>query len=234
MKTNRKQITTVTRWSLVVLGLAVAAAGEIICGGSLSAAAAGGGEAGRLAAAQLQRDLVSGYHGHLDALLQDPKSRKFLLQPENNDFVTRADNKASRHDKQGRSVPPGPHSWWDARNDRRLARQPDSCRLSHGRTQVRERGQTVMSKRFSSRRMRTAISAFIPRATVIISPGPTPSCGRSDASCWDCLAYYEFTDRKDVLDAVQRAVKLTHSPIRTGAVTISTIPGRSARAWRTG
>lgn len=50
----------------------------------------------------------------MDALLQDPKSRKFLLQPENNDYVTRADSTGSRHDEQGRSIPPGPHCWWDA------------------------------------------------------------------------------------------------------------------------
>jgi hypothetical protein len=40
--------------------------------------------------AVLQRDLISGYAGHLDDLLRDPRSKKYLLQPKNNDYVTRA------------------------------------------------------------------------------------------------------------------------------------------------
>ncbi len=62
----------------------------------------------------LERDLKSGYAGHLDELLQDPNSGEFLLRPENNDYVTRAKNRDCRHDDAGLSIPPKPRSWWHA------------------------------------------------------------------------------------------------------------------------
>ena len=43
--------------------------------------------------AQLKRDLVSGYHGHLDDLIRDPQTGEFMLRPQGNDFVNRTKNK---------------------------------------------------------------------------------------------------------------------------------------------
>ena len=56
----------------------------------------------------LERDLKSGYAGHLDELLQDPSSGDYLLRPENNDYVTRAKSRDCRHDDAGLSIPPKP------------------------------------------------------------------------------------------------------------------------------
>jgi len=46
----------------------------------------------------LERDLKSGYAGHLDELLKNPHSGEYLLRPENNDYVTRAKSRDCRHD----------------------------------------------------------------------------------------------------------------------------------------
>jgi DUF1680 family protein len=192
---------------LLVLGLAIAG------GGSYAAEAFQPLRLGEVKPegwlrAQLERDLVSGYHGHLDALLQDPKSRKFLLQPENNDYVTRADSKDSRHDAQQRSIPPGTHSWWDAEM---IGDWHDSlirAAFLTGEPRARARADRFVAAILNSQDQDGYIGIY-PNGYRFHFSGPDAELWTQRCVMLALLAYYEFTDRKDVLDAVQRGVKLT-------------------------
>lgn len=158
--------------------------------------------------AQLARDIESGFAGHLDALLQDPQSGKFLLQPENNDFVTRANNQGCRKDDQGRALPPQPHSWWDGEmigdwHDGliRAAFLLDSPK-------ARKQAEDFVAAILNSQDADGYIGIY--------PKGCRFHFAASDGELWTqrcvllgLLAYYEFTGRQDVLDAVERAVKLT-------------------------
>jgi uncharacterized protein len=196
------------RWSLVVICLAVATAGRLYAAEAFVPLRLGEVKPEGWLRAQLQRDLVSGYHGHLDALLQDPRSHKFLLQPENNDYVTRANSKDSRHDAEGRSIPPGPHSWWDAEM---IGDWHDSlirAAFLTGEPKARERADRYIEAILKSQDDDGYIGIYPQGYRYHF-------CG-TDAELWTqrcvllgLLAYYEFTERKDVLDAVERAVKLT-------------------------
>ena len=158
--------------------------------------------------AQLERDLVSGYHGHLDALLQDPGSGKFLLQAENNDYVTRADNKNSRHDQQGRSIPPGQHSWWDAEMIGDWHDGLIRAAFLTGEPKARERADRFVEAILKSQDKDGYIGIY-PQGYRYHFSGPDAELWTQRCVLLGLLAYYEFTDRKDVLDAVERAVKLT-------------------------
>jgi DUF1680 family protein len=158
--------------------------------------------------AQLKRDLESGYHGNMDALLQDPKSKAFLLQPENNDFVTRAQSKDSQHDEQGRCLPPMPHSWWHGEMIGdwydSLIRAAFLVEDPRARKKADDYVQAILKSQEAD--------GYIG----IYPPGFRYHFAGADGELWTqrcvllgLLAYYEFTGRQDVLAAVERAVKLT-------------------------
>jgi DUF1680 family protein len=165
--------------------------------------------------AVLERDLVSGYAGHLDDLLQDPTSGKYLLRPENNDFVNRANCRDCRRDEQGFSVPPEPHSWWHAEM---IGDWHDAL----------VRAAMLTGEPAAQRKAERFVEAILASQDDDGYIGIYPKgfrfhfCGH-DGELWTqrcvmlpLLAYYEFTGREDVLDAVQRAVKLTISQYGPG------------------
>lgn len=208
MKTTHSPTAVATRWSLLALGLAIATGGRLYAAEAFLPLRLGEVKPEGWLRAQLERDLVSGYHGHLDALLQDPRSHKFLLQPENNDYVTRANNKDSRHDRQGQSIPPRPDSWWHAEM---IGDWHDSlirAAFLTGEPKARERADRFVEAILKSQDDDGYIGIY-PKGYRFHFAG-------SDGELWSqrcvllgLLAYYEFTGRRDVLDAVERAVKLT-------------------------
>jgi DUF1680 family protein len=197
-----------TRWSLLLLGFLTAISGPAHAAEAFLPLRLGEVKPEGWLRAQLQRDLVSGYEGHLDALLQDPKSHKFLLQPENNDFVTRADSKDSRHDPQGRSMPPEPHSWWDGEMIGDWHDALIRAAFLTGEPKARQRADRYVAAILKSQDADGYIGIYPRNYRYHFSS--------SDAELWTqrcvllgLLAYYEFTGQEKVLDAVQRAVKLT-------------------------
>jgi uncharacterized protein len=158
--------------------------------------------------AQMQRDLVSGYHGHLDLLLQDKQTKEHLLRAEDNDYVTRAKNQDSRHDEQGRTIPPTAGSWWHAEM---VGDWYDGL--------IRE--AFLVDEPSARQRVDRFVEVILKSQDADGYIGDYPAGYRyhfaaTDGELWTqrcvflaLLAYYELTDRKDVLDAVERAVKLT-------------------------
>jgi len=158
--------------------------------------------------AVLTRDLVSGYAGHLDDLLQDPHTKKYFLRPEFNDFVTRADNRGSRHDDHGLAIPPGQHSWWHAEM---IGDWHDSLiRAAYltGDPVARKKADRFVEAILKSQDDDGYIGIY-PKGFRFHFAGPDAELWTQRCVLLPLLAYYEFTGRQDVLDAVQRAVKLT-------------------------
>lgn len=158
--------------------------------------------------AQLQRDLVSGYHGHLDDLLQDPNSHKFLLRPEYNDYVIRECNKACRLDAQGRAIAPSPTAWWYAEM---IGDWHDSlirAAFLTGEPKAREKADRFVEAILKSQDEDGYIGIY-PRGLRYQFIGDNGELWAQRCVMLGLLAYHEFTGRKDVLEAVQRAVKLT-------------------------
>lgn len=205
---RHRECAAYTVLALLVLGLAIAAGRRASAAEALQPLRLGEVKPEGWLRATLKRDLVSGYHGHLDDLLQDPHSKKFLLRPENNDFVTRADNKDCKHDDQGRTIPPTGHAWWDAEM---IGDWHDG--LIRAAFLVDEPSARKRADRFVDAILKSQDEdGYIG----IYPKGCRFHFASTDGELWSqrcvllsLLAYYEFTDRKDVLDAVQRAVKLT-------------------------
>ena len=158
--------------------------------------------------AQLARDVASGYHGNIDALLRDPASKKLILQPENNDFVTRANNKDTKLDAQGLAVPPSPHWWWDGEM---IGDWHDSlvrAAFLTGDRRARERADKFVAAILKSQDEDGYIGIY-PKGFRFHFSGPDGELWTQRCALLPLLAYYEFTGREDVLRAVERAVKLT-------------------------
>ncbi len=157
--------------------------------------------------AQVERDLVSGFQGHLDSLLQD-LSKHFFLRPEYNDFVTRAQNKDSRLDAQGLAIPAGEISWF---NGELIGDWQDSlirAAFLVGDRQTREKVDGYVAAMLKSQDPDGYIGIYPKGFRFYFS--------RTDAELWTqrcallgLLAYYEFTGNKSVLVAVEKAVKST-------------------------
>ncbi|MFV1996071.1 MAG: beta-L-arabinofuranosidase domain-containing protein, partial [Verrucomicrobiales bacterium] len=158
--------------------------------------------------AGLERDLTSGYAGHLDELLRDPHSKKYLLRPENNDYVTRANNRESRHDDAGLANPPGQRSWWDAEM---IGDWHDSLiRAAYltGEPAARAKADRFVEAILESQDDDGYIGIY-PKGYRFHFSGDDGELWSQRCVLLGLLAYYEFTDRQDVLEAVQRSVKLT-------------------------
>ena len=158
--------------------------------------------------AQLQRDLESGFPGHLDDLLQEPKTNKYLLKPENNDFVTRTDTKDSTRDPEGYAVPPGPHSWWDGEM---IGDWHDALirgAFLTGEPQARAKADSFVASILKSQDEDGYIGIY-PKGYRFHFHGRDGELWTQRCVLLVLLAYYEFTGRQDVLGAVERAVKLT-------------------------
>jgi hypothetical protein len=158
--------------------------------------------------AVLERDLVSGYAGHLDDLLQDPASGKYLPRPENNDFVTRANCKDCRRDDQGLAVPPEPHSWWHAEMIGDWHDALVRAALLTGEPTARRKADRFVEAILASQDDDGYIGIY-PKGFRFHFCGHDGELWTQRCVMLPLLAYYEFTGRKEVLDAVQRAVKLT-------------------------
>ncbi|HIQ22080.1 MAG TPA: hypothetical protein EYH34_12730 [Planctomycetes bacterium] len=154
------------------------------------------------------RDLTTGYAGHLDELLQDPQTEKYLLRRENNDFVTRANNRGCRCDERGLATPPAPRTWWHAEmigdwHDGLLR----AAYLAGG----------ARAKAKADRFIEAILKSQDGDGYIGIYPaGCRFHFAQPDGELWSqrcvllpLLAYYELAGREDVLEAVQRAVKLT-------------------------
>jgi len=79
---------TIILWAAVAVGLPIMAAGRLSAADAFAPLRLGEVTPDGWLHAVLLRDRVSGYQGHLDALLEEPKTGRRLLQPEHNDFVT--------------------------------------------------------------------------------------------------------------------------------------------------
>lgn len=151
--------------------------------------------------AQLLRDLVTGYHGHLDELLD-------VLRPENNDFVSRANNKDCRLDKDGRTIPPAIERWWHAEM---IGDWHDALiRAAYlvDEPKAREKADRYVAAMLRSQDPDGYIGIY-PKGHRFHFNGPDGELWAQRCAFLGLLAYYEFTGRRDVLDAVQRAAKLT-------------------------
>jgi uncharacterized protein len=160
--------------------------------------------------AQLERDLKTGFHGNLDIMLKQRSTGEYLLRAENNDYVTRAKNKDSTRAPDGRAIPSAPQSWWNAEmigdwNDSLLR-----AAFLVGDSRAREKAERFVEAVLKSQDEDGYIGIY--------PKGYRFHFASSDGEIWTqrcaflpLLAYYEFTGRKDVLDAVERAVKLTIS-----------------------
>lgn len=208
MKTRDGRAAVASRFCLAVLGLTLVAGGRLGAAEAFLPLRLGEVMPEGWLRAQLERDLVSGYHGHLDSLLQDPKTHGFLLQPENNDFVTRANSKDSRHDAQGLSIPPGRHSWWDGEM---IGDWHDSlvrAAFLTGEPKSRQKADHFVAAILKSRDDDGYIGIY-PKGFRYHFSGPDAELWTQRCVLLPLLAYYEFTGRKDVLAAGERAVKLT-------------------------
>ncbi len=193
---------------LIVLGLVLTSAGSLSAAEAFLPLRLGEVKPEGWLRAVLERDLISGYAGHLDDLLQDPSSGKYLLRPENNDFVTRANDKDSRHDDAGFSIPPGRHRWWDAEM---IGDWHDSLiRAAYltGEPTARQKADRFVEAILKSQDDDGYIGIY-PKGFRFHFSGPDAELWTQRCVMLGLLAYYEFTGREDVLDAVQRAVKLT-------------------------
>jgi uncharacterized protein len=151
--------------------------------------------------AQLLRDLVSGYHGHLDELLP-------VLRPEQNDFVSRAENKDCRLDEHGRSIPPAPERWWHAEMIGDWHDGLIRAAFLVDEPKTREKAEQYVKAMLRSQDSDGYIGIY-PAGHRFHFHGPEGELWSQRCAILGLLAYYEFTGRKDVLDAVERAVKLT-------------------------
>lgn len=165
--------------------------------------------------AQMQRDVASGFSGHLDDLLQDPKSNKFLLKPENDDFVTRADARDSHHDAQGYAIPPGPHTWWDGEMIGDWHDALIRTAFLTGDPEARAKADAYVKAILQSQDSDGYIGIY-PAGYRFHFHGPDAELWTQRCVLLGLLAYYEFTGRPEVLDAVERAVKLTVRQYRAG------------------
>jgi DUF1680 family protein len=165
--------------------------------------------------AQLERDLATGYHGHLDALLRDPKTQRLILAPENNDYMTRANNKNVKLDAQGLAVPEPPHWWWDAEM---IGDWHDSlvrAAFLTGDRRARERADRFVAAILKSQDEDGYIGIY-PHGYRFQFSGPDGELWTQRSVLLVMLAYYEFTGRADVLAAIERAVKLTIRQYQSG------------------
>ncbi len=165
--------------------------------------------------AQMARDLATGFQGHIDNLLQDPQSKKFLLRPENNDFVTRANSREMRRHADGRAIPPGVHTWWDAEM---IGDWHDSlvrAAFYTGDKTAREKADRFVDAMLKSQDDDGYIGIY-PRGFRYHFNGPDGELWSQRCALLPLLAYYEFTSRADVLRAVERAAKLTVRQYRQG------------------
>ena len=159
--------------------------------------------------AQLLRDLVSGYHGHLDELLP-------VLRPEQNDYVSRAENKDCRLDEQGRSIPPAAERWWHAEMIGDWHDGLIRAAFLVDEPKSREKAEQYVKAMLRSQDSDGYIGIY-PAGHRFHFRGPEGELWTQRCAFLGLLAYYEFTGRKDVLDAVQRAVKLTIRQYGPGA-----------------
>ena len=158
--------------------------------------------------ATMERDLKSGFQGHLDELLQDLKTKEHPLRPENNDFVTRKLNQDCRRDEHGRTIPPGHQTWW---HGEMIGDWHDGL--------IRAAFLTgdAASKDKAGRFVDAILKSQDGDGYIGIYPrGFRYHFSITDGELWTqrcvmlgLLAYSEFTGREDVMAAVEKAVKLT-------------------------
>ncbi len=156
----------------------------------------------------LERDLISGYAGHLDELLKNPHTGEYLLRPENNDYVTRAQSRDCRQDDAGLSIPPKPRSWWRAEM---IGDWHDSlirAAFLTGEPTARAKADRFVDAILKSQDDDGYIGIY-PKGFRFHFSGGEGELWSQRCVLLALLAYYEFTERQDVLDAVQRTVKLT-------------------------
>jgi len=208
MKNRFGLVMVACAWSASVLGLATIPVAQLVAAEAFAPLRLGEVKPDGWLQAVLLRDLVSGYHGHLDALLEEPKTGRHLLQPEQNDFVTRAQSKDARRDAQGRTLPPGPHTWWDGEM---IGDWHDSlvrAAFLTGEPKTREKVEHFVAAVLRSQDEDGYIGIY-PRGYRYHFAGHDGELWTQRCVLLPLLAYYEFTGRQDVLAAVERAVKLT-------------------------
>lgn len=157
--------------------------------------------------AQLTRDVSDGYHGHLDALLRDPKTQRLILAPENNDYVSRANNRNIKLDARGLAVPEPPHTWWDGEMIGDWHDALVRAAFLTGDERARGRADRFVAAILKSQDEDGYIGIY-PKGFRFRFSGPDGELWTQRCALLPLLAYYEFTGREDVLRAVERAVKL--------------------------
>jgi len=175
--------------------------------------------------AVITRDLESGYAGHLDDLLQEPQTKRYLLRPENNDFVTRANSKNCRHGDAGLSVPPGRHSWWDAEMIGDWHDGLIRAAFLTGEPEAKRKADAFVKAILESQDKDGYIGIY-PEGFRYHFAGPDAELWTQRCVLLSLLAYYEFTGQENVLDAVQRAAKLTIGQYGPGTKNYFDNPGQ--------
>jgi uncharacterized protein len=165
--------------------------------------------------AQLERDLKTGFHGNFDILLQHRRTGEFILQEEHNDYVTREKNRDSRRAPDGRTIPAAPQAWWNAEM---IGDWFDSLirgAFLVGDANARQKGERFIEALLKSQDEDGYIGIY--------PKGYRFHFASADGELWTqrcaflpMLAYYEFTGRNDVLEAVERAVTHTISQYGPG------------------
>ncbi|MCC7157104.1 MAG: glycoside hydrolase family 127 protein [Bryobacterales bacterium] len=158
--------------------------------------------------AQLARDVATGYLGHLDALLRDPKSKRLILAPENNDYVSRFNNRNVKLDAKGLAVPEPPQRWWDGEMIGDWHDGLIRTAFLTGDKRSRERADRFVAAILKSQDDDGYIGIY-PKGFRFRFSGPDGELWTQRCVMLPLLAYHEFTGRADVLRAVERAVQLT-------------------------
>jgi uncharacterized protein len=165
--------------------------------------------------AQLARDLATGYHGNIDALLRDPRAKYLILHPDNNDYVTRRNNKGIKRNAEGLAVPEPPHTWWDGEMIGDWYDSLVRAAFITGDRRARERADRFVEAILKSQDEDGYIGIY-PKGYRYHFNGPDGELWTQRCALLPLLAYYEYTGREDVLRAVEKSVKLTVRQYRGG------------------
>jgi uncharacterized protein len=165
--------------------------------------------------AQMARDLATGFQGRLDDLLREPRTGKYLLRPENNDFVTRANSRDMSRHADGLATPPGVHTWWDGEMIGDWYDSLVRAAFFTGDKRAREKADRFVEAILKSQEDDGYIGIY-PRGFRYHFNGPDGELWTQRCALLPLLAYYEFTGRADVLRAIERSVRLTIRQYREG------------------
>ncbi len=167
--------------------------------------------------AQMERDLIEGFAGHLDELAPEVRSDIFGVgrnTPEKPNFPGGLGGTESEKEK----------AWWNGESEGNWRTGYIMMAYMSGNAEAKGKADAYVAHILQTQDKDGYIGIYSPELRYSRSPA-TGELWTQTCVLRGLLAYYEMTGKPEVLNAVERAVRLTMSKYGPGRMTVFGVPG---------